>query len=358
MNSYVCAKCGYNAGNKSHYDRHINKKNPCSPHFIHGNIKKIIDTELSSSEEEEPKMFHCEICDVSFRRKDLLKRHIEQTNKHANNVLKIKNCSVNNIHGNNNTIDNSINKTVINNGPIINITFQVPHDYTYNNIKHLTLFEQFKSISNKDSPYSELLANLNFHPQKKEYHNINYNSLHSGSAKVYTGSKEIEERIRDVLDNIVSTKRDLIHLIFNRFRCFLSVRGTIDIRSEFYKGHNFGDRKGKVAYNQLIRRTKMYLYNNRTTNKDNDDNEDVIEEIVPDDDDDDFWWALDEKFVWKEVSKYMTKMDQWNIDFSCSLINVKKQLIKRIDHDKKESKFFAKLFERIDDIVENCKKNQ
>jgi len=364
MDRYVCDNCGYDAGdNKSHYDRHINKKKPCSPHKIHGNTKKVVQLDLSDDiETTYIKKYPCKLCGVSFYRPDHLKRHIEQTAMHAENLEKIKSKNINNVRGNNNNIDNSINKTVINNnGMTINLTLVAPHDYTYNNIDDLTLFEQYKSISSLDSPYSELLTNLNFHPKKKEYHNIHYGSLHSGTAKVYISAKNVDEKIEIVLQNIIGTKRNMIQLIFYRFRCFLSLKGVNKIPDAIYYGHDPKKRRQQVMYNQLMRHTKMYLFNNRTTNKKTNSEDDSVEDdsigddLVEDipDDDDPFWWALSKKFNWSEVSAYLTKMDKLNIDFMQDLSNIKKQIVTHIKNGKVKLSFFAKLLKRLDYFINN-----
>uniref|UniRef100_A0A6C0CAS4 C2H2-type domain-containing protein n=1 Tax=viral metagenome TaxID=1070528 RepID=A0A6C0CAS4_9ZZZZ len=353
MTSYVCSNCGYNAGNKSHLDRHMNKKKPCSPQSVHGNTKKIIDLELSDTEESDTESYPCEICNVSYRRKYHLKRHIEETEMHANNLQKIENSSNNTIHGNGNNvdIDNSINKTII--SPTINIMLNTPHDYTYNNIDDLTLFEQYKSISSLDSPYSELLANLNFNPKKKEYHNIHYGDMHHGTAQVYVSTKKVEETIDTVLKNIICTKQNMIQLIFYRFRFFLSLKGVKKIPYAIYYGHDpnkVNNRQHRVMYNQLMRHTKMYLFNNRNTNKNANQNDN--DENIPDDGDP-FWWALSKNLVWSEVSAYITKMDKWNIDFTQDLYDIKIQLLSCINNKKSKLTFFAKLLKRLNYFINN-----
>ena len=328
MSKYKCNRCEYQTNNKTHYDDHLNRKIPCNPNKPHKLIKNNI-------------VHHCLHCNEHFSRKDSLTRHNKtyhaEINGNENNIGQINGNDNKQIIGNNNNlIDTQINNPIIIQ-PII-------HPYDYRDLNDLTLYEQYLSLTSKDSPYTALLDHLNLNPAKPQYHNINVANINRNTIDIHNGQKWIKEIMNNALSNVVTSERIMIGMIFNRFRYFLSKKATNLIPKSYY----YGFVQNYYFHKKIIQHIKVHLYNNRDI-----DNKSINEEIPYDNDP--VFWALSKKFTWDDVTTLITKMDKLNIDFDKNLDDIKNQLLSRIKEKPKLDNFFKKLLKHINKLINDFK---
>lgn len=353
MTNYKCNKCNYQTNNKTHFNDHLNRKISCNINKQHKLIKNN-------------NVHYCKMCNQYFSRKDSLTRHNKTYHNTGNeNIINPKivgsnnNLTQNNIETQNNAHDiktlnniqtqnNIETQNIINNNgtiiiqPIINI-----HPYEYNDINDLTLFEQYLSLTSKESPHSALLDNLNLDPNKPSYHNIYIGNPDKNIIKVHNGDKWIKEIMKIALSNIIDSKTILIKMIFNKFRFFLNNKALYHIPRYYYY---YGFKQHTQTYKNLMNYIKVHIHNNRYMDK-------KIDKNIPSDRNDKIFWALSKKFDWPEIEELIIKMEEFNIDFNDDLDKIKKQII--IIQDKYKLKnFFKKFLKRIDHLIEDFKNNE
>lgn len=321
MSKLFCERCGLVCRDKYDYNKHINRKIPC-----------LSNNNSCNNKNKEKNNFECLKCKKFFARNYTLKRHNEkfhsEINGDNNNLGQIDGCKNTQINGNNNTL-------IIN--PIINIHI---HNYEHNDINDLSLFEQYISLTSESSPYTALLDHLNLNPTKSQYHNIKVKNINKNTIDIHNGEKWIKEVVNNAISNIIDSKRIMIGLIFNRFRCFLSRKATHLIPKAYFYGfkHNF------YFHKKLIQNIKVHLYNNRNHNT-------VIDEDIPNNSKDHVFWALSKRFRWTDVERLITKMDELQIDFDKDLSKIKKQINQHSESDKYLSKIFKPLIKQIDKFI-------
>ncbi|ANB50170.1 hypothetical protein [Powai lake megavirus] len=285
MSRYKCDKCNYQTNNKNHFTDHINRKIPCNINKLNKKIKSTIK-------------LHCEICKKNFSREDSLTRH----NKTFHS--KITGDYNNQNNGNNNTITNITTQNNI--GIQINIINPVIiqpiiYNYIHNDIKDLTLFEQYLSLTSK---------------------------------------------IYNAISNVIDSKRIMIIMIYDRFRCFLNKKAICMIPEGIY--HGLSD--NYYFHKKLVKHIKVHLYNNRKLKPKN-------KEEIPNNKDHEVFWALSKKFTWDEVDKLISKMDELDINFDANLDDIKQELLMHIDINPKFESIFKKLLKRIDRLILNFNEN-
>jgi len=321
MTKYKCEKCGYETNKKSHYEEHLKRKFNCDKSTPHKNIKKKME-------------IRCEECKKTYSREDTLKKHNEKfhTKIEGDNNIQTQ------IEGNNNT--------VINVGQI-NIKIESPeiYSYLYNNIDDLTLYEQYLTITSKESPYIGILDYLNFNPTKPKYHNLEYKNINKPIMDIYDGNEWMKILVSDALEHIMDTKIMIIRIIYNRFRCFLNSKSSKMIPEKMYNGVL----KNYYLHKQMIRKIKVHLYNNRNIKEKNKE--------IPLNRKDPIWDSLSKNFTWDEVEKLITKMDEIGIDFDGNLDEIKDQINEKITEGLITKKEFKKLIERIDNLIEEYKED-
>lgn len=322
MPKFKCEKCSYQTANRTDFNSHLNRKMACNPNKPNKNIKNNID-------------FVCKICNQVFSRSDSLKRHNQTFHITHNDT---NNLDINGNDNNSQNIDGNNNKQTVVIKPIINITNI--YDYKYNDVNDLTLFEQYQSLTSKNSPYTSLLDHLNLNPNKPKYQNIHLGSIHKNTMDVHNGEEWIKEIVNSALCQIVDTKRIMIGIIFNRFRCFLSKKATNLTKKAFY----YGCQENFYFHKQIVQNIKVHLYNKRN-------NKNAPDTNIPDDRNDEVWWALSKLFNWKEVARLIRKMDKLKVDFDKNANEIKAQILAIIQDKPEKKQFFCKLLKQLDSLI-------
>lgn len=340
---YNCKNCDYKTDKKDNYNKHVNKKIPCT---LKSKNKHNIDKNIGEKIE-----IKCNSCSKLFSRADSLQRHnktyhtiVNGNENIINNVEKINNQNNNIVNKQNintqNNIDNQINNFVIQ--PIL-------HKYDYNDINDLTLFEQYLSITSKKSPYTAFLDNLNLNPTKPQYHNMLYSDVSRNTINVHNGEKWIREVVKYALSNVIDSHRIMIMIIFNRFRIFLSQKATHLTKKAFYYGSP--EPSNLYFHKKVVKNIKLHLYNNRKKNTKS------IEKI-PNDRNDKCFIALSKRFNWQEVENLINCLDDLEINFDTNLNQIKDQISDCIETDPTLNKTFAKLNRQIDFHINNFNKEK
>ena len=329
MVTYECKRCGLKTNRETDYNRHLNRKIQCYPNDPHKNTKKYIEN------------FRCDKCDRDFSRKDSLARHNKTYHVEINGNN--NNTQIGGDHNNQTNIDQQNN---INN-PIIHIHTPDIYSYLHNDINDLTLFEQYLSLTSKNSPYTALLDNLNLNPNKPVYHNIHLGNINKNMMDVHNGEKWIKEIMLNALSGIIDTKRIMIQMIFNRFRCFLNKKATHLIPKAFY----YGCPQNYYFHKKIVQHIKAHLYNNRNIIP----NQNTPKENIPTERTNETWWALTKKFNWKDVDSLLSKMDELKIDLDKNLDEIKIQLTNCIKNKPKLAQFFKTFFKHITKLINEFK---
>jgi len=344
MPIYSCEKCPFKTYRLGDYNRHLNRKKPCDADKPHKKIKPLVE------------VIRCDICDKVYARPDVLESHnrkfhpkiVDNNCQEINNIHEINGDNNNNneIKGDHNKIQNinTQNINTQNNINIANLTINVNpveiHHYLYNDIKDLTLFEQYLSITSKDSPYITLLDYLNLNSDRPQYHNLYLGDIHQSTMHVHNGKQWIKEIMSKTINGLVDIQRIMLTMIFNRFRCFLNKKATKFIARTYYYGI-----PDNCCFNKKITLPiKVHLHNNRDTMTPVDNN-------IPPDDDKEIWWALSKHFKWNDVEKIIFEMDQINMDFDKNVRDIKTEILNHIGKDKQLSDLFSTFLKHIDDII-------
>jgi len=207
------------------------------------------------------------------------------------------------------------------------------------NINDLPLFQQFVILATGDISYKNILDNFNFHPDKKEYHNIEYRNLKSNTIYLHDGNKQITEDAKKGIEDIITINRSLLCSIFNRFRIFMSSNLHKILIAELYASLPCCKRE----YKTLTSVIKHHIYNKRGIK---------TYPIMPDEGSS-FWDCLIKTFELNEVVGYLTRMIEIGVDFDSDLVtiyNTIRKYVKQCDDEQRllEQKYFDKLLDRIE----------
>lgn len=334
MAKYRCNQCGYQTNNKRNYDMHVNRKKPCNK----ANPNKRIRSDKSTC---------CQICFKNLSREDSLRRHMTKHNlpkeetkstgpSNLSNVIHKKNNAIvgNNSNDNSNVIiGNNSNDNTVNIKPIINQN--IIQKYDSFNINDLTLYEQYLSLTDKNSPYTALLNHLNLNPTKARYHNM-YANIRNRLMDIHTGEEWVKMAVQEALSNVFCRERIAIGFIFNRFRIFLSNRTTKLLPTAYYYGYI----ENHYFERDTVRKIKLHLYNHRKGKTS------ATKECVPNNESK-VWWALSKNFTWAEVEKLITKLDKYGIDLDNEMVRIKTDILALCQKKPQLKKFFKKLLLRI-----------
>ena len=345
MVKYYCDNCPYITNSKSHYDDHVNRIFPCSADNMHKNIKPLQES-------------RCDVCNKTFSNKASLKRH---NNNYHINSHDSNNISNDTNNGNINllrTIDGPIHvennayngNTYISNNNIGNIIINTDkygiHSYQYVNINDLTILEQYLSLAYGVVPYRNILDNLNFHPDKPQYHNIR--PYGKKELRMYDGKMWINEVVYFAMESIIDTGRTLLCSIFNRFRIFLGIRYHRYQLYHLYTGLPCCTKEYKSLTSEILCHLNNKIDPKKYPN--------ITEKNIPPKNDP-IWHHLSKTFTWDEVENYLVEMDKMGINFDKDLFDINQQIIGYIKQNpnKKLRILFKKMVNRIKILIDEYK---
>ena len=233
---YQCETCLTEFTGKSQYEKHLNKKNPCSVLITAQKKKSII--------------FKCK-CGAEFTRKDNLKRHLTSCADKPNKI--------------NNT--NSINNGIQSFGNNNNITVQYNlFPFGKDGITSLTVPEKIAIFSSDENPMEMIIVKVNLDPHKLNHHNVGYVDNHCAYGWIFDGTNWMTESIDTILQVLFESKEKDLLQIHGEIKDFLSADANYSIKNRLdalnkkvYAGNNIDVSSRK----KLIKHLKKHLYNNR-----------------------------------------------------------------------------------------------
>jgi len=230
--------------------------------------------------------------------------------------------------------------TTTNNHYAVNV-IAVPNSYLDVDIGDLSLHEQYFILVSGNKPYQNVLDNLNFHPDRPKYHNIQYED--KKTMLVHDGTKQFSEIILDAVSDIITTDRELLCVIFNRFRIFLGTRMHKQHTYHLYSGLPCCKPEYKKLSSEIIRHIRK--------NRGDKTYPDVSDKNMPPDNDQ-IWSHLSKAFTRDEIFAYLSRLLELDIDLNKPLGDIKKAVVTHIsgsgENKKKELVFFEKLLYRLD----------
>lgn len=241
MVQYKCDTCFKVFTKKSTYERHINRKNPCT-------FAENIDSKI--------KIHTCKKCNKTFNRKDHFIRHYKTcTGINSNNQKNIKNGR------------DIINSQIINgdNSKIIIKQYNL-FPFSKDGTDCLSIPEKIAIFSSDENPMEMIIVKMNLDVNKPNHHNVGIPDLQSGYGIIFDGDKWITERINVIMEVMLDSKEKDLIKIHNEIKEFLSddvnesIKDTLnDLNHKLNRGNHI-DVKSKKT---LIAHLKKHFYNNR-----------------------------------------------------------------------------------------------
>jgi uncharacterized C2H2 Zn-finger protein len=209
MPNYECVRCHKIFKQKSNYDSHVKRKNPC----------KVVEKNIIQ--------FKCEFCGKFFTKKSSLNRHINNTCKFKRDndkkieqqiqemkeeIEKLKKelqvMNNTNVIGNNNNNNTQINNTTIN---IV--------AYGKEDIDSILSNEDFKRIINKGmSSVPELIKRVHFDKKIPENHNIYISNLRDSYVFTYDGNTWRLNNRDEALHRLYDAKSEILNAKFEELK--------------------------------------------------------------------------------------------------------------------------------------------
>jgi hypothetical protein len=247
MVEYKCNKCEKVFDRKSTYDYHINKKIPCD--------------ELKTQ---------CKFCEKDFSRKSSMKRHMVTCK--AKYEANIENQKINLDNSNCNVNVNS-NKGTINNMPIenqiINITI---NPFLCDDMSKLTGKQKLGILKKCYMSIPELIRQINLNQNMPENHNVYISNIKSKYGHINDGQKWILTKVDQLLDDLVSKKKDDIEELLGEYEEELPEKVVDKIRDVIAsleydplsdEEETKDTKKKKKFKKQIVDEVKLLLYNNK-----------------------------------------------------------------------------------------------
>jgi len=255
--NYLCSKCFKTFDRKSNFVRHINRLNPCDVErkmkgvqeeektklkkYISKNFPKLNENLVAEiiGENVKPmsdKKYYCDFCNKSFQSSTYYKKHIrELCSRHIRfeqHIIRDYLKRIDKIKTENKELKEKIYYTLktlprycIEEGKVINVEKNYVHFYEQKNIKpfgseiidHITDKFMKKMIMNPEIGIVNLIRIIHFNPDIAQNRNLFVKSQKFNSVEVYKkgGWKTIPRK--DVFQNIIASKKDIMDEYFDRF---------------------------------------------------------------------------------------------------------------------------------------------
>ena len=228
MVNYTCEYCKKSFDHKGAFERHNNRKNPCTRQILNDDLK-------------------CKLCEKEYEFASSLYKHIKE--KH--NDEQYINIEKQNIEQHNNT----------------NVNVDVEGDFNVDGDVKVVKFgeenlsyisdDTFKKIIGRGfKSLEEFMNHVHFNKDHPENHNIYVASLKDGHVVTYNGKRWDVGLADQMLDDLIQQKSDILEEKYDEIADKLSPM-------ESKKFNNFINRKDDAKVNlKLKRELRVQLYNN------------------------------------------------------------------------------------------------
>lgn len=311
--NYICSKCFKSFDRKSNYARHVNRLTPCIITNKDINIIQNEDlmkyvskkypliseeylSELIDPDAPIPKKFTCEYCDKSFQNKTYFKKHVSEmcsrNYRFEQQAIGEKLKRIDKFKKENLEIKEKIYyvlKTLprfyIDDGKVVNVEKNYMNFYELKNLKsfgneymdHINDKFLKNMIINPESGIINFIRVVHFNPEIPQNRNIFVKSRKFNFIEVYnkSGWKKIPRK--DVFQEIITSKKDLMDEAFERLceEKELSQKYIVkyEIFSEcldkyinhlcgFAKEFDYRLRKARNVYDRICKAVNLLLLNN------------------------------------------------------------------------------------------------
>jgi hypothetical protein len=246
MVEHICDKCQKVFDKKSTFVKHINRKNPCNENSL-----------------------ECNYCDKEFTRKDNLKVHMNKCKlKHEANIENQK-INVDNSNNNHNVINKStLNKCTI---PVTNINITI-NPFLCDDMSKLTGKQKLGILKKCYMSIPELIRQINLNQNMPENHNVYISNIKSKYGHINDGQKWILTKVDQLLDDLVSKKKDDIEELLGEYEEELPEKVVDKIRDVIAsleydplsdEEETKDTKKKKKFKKQIVDEVKLLLYNNK-----------------------------------------------------------------------------------------------
>ena len=250
--------------NKSHYTRHINKKNKCykkltsltciyckKKYSTKGSITRHVKNNckvLKQQNLERKKIFN-RLKKLEEENKQLKKLEEEnkQLKKENKQLLLKQNIQITN--------NNTTNNGTINNGTINNITI-IAHGKE--DISEIGLKKILLAVSKGYSTPLKLTEAIHFNPDHPEFHNVYIPNINNSYAMIYDGKDWKLVQKNDLIDELYMDKVDYVH---DNLEEFCKVLSIYKIRA--LKRWLKSDENDESCIKKIKKDIELLLYNKR-----------------------------------------------------------------------------------------------
>lgn len=283
---YKCEKCDKLFSDKQDYNRHKNRKYPCSKEQKTSNSILLQENHSNPTQIHQPdvndqtiqKNFFCKFCKEVFSRIDSLKRHVNnyckikknndmnddnKTQKIAELEIKLKeiahkleiretnNVNSNNVTNNitNNTNNNITNNNITNNNITNNIVLEFKDDG--NLIRFLNKMEKVHIMSKGGLAPNYVFKNIFYNPKRPQLHNAYASDRKLNKMMIYNGTKFIMANYKETLQTMIDNSISCVEQIYEE------IEETTDDMDKYKYVKNLLDKLGSPCKRE--REATMHL---------------------------------------------------------------------------------------------------
>ena len=207
MVKYCCERCGYTTTFKTHYNKHINRKNPCKSILNNTSIEELRENfknnNITPNYKIVKKVHKCEVCCKIFDTEEELNYH-KQTCNISNKLKLIKKLEEENeilkktkvIHQTTNNIINNTSNVTNNNTLILN-------NFGSENWNYMGIDKLKNYLLPPIPAITKVNQQIYCNDEHPENHNMKISSLYGNYMQVFENNKWVHKLKSDVLENIV-----------------------------------------------------------------------------------------------------------------------------------------------------------
>jgi hypothetical protein len=244
---YQCENCKKKFNKKYNFDKHKERKNPCT--FREKALKLPV--------------IKCRFCKKEFNRKDALTNHLQvcPKNKNSSNkkIIKQNNNGIALIDSNHNNITNNHVTNIYLDGRKL-------FPFGQDGVDCLSAQEKISILSPDKNALEMIIFKINLDPDRIEHHNCGIDDLHSGYGIIYDGKKWVTENTKLIMEKLFESKEQDLRTIHTHVEeyvtkdCNLRIKHNLDDISDTIKPINQSHLKSKK---NLVAHVKKDFYNNR-----------------------------------------------------------------------------------------------
>ena len=302
---YKCQRCNKEFNQKSNYNSHLNRKNPCkNTNIIVDTNTNIINNIIPNLAETIPNLaennnvFYCKLCNKKFTTHSALSRHTKDRCKENKIMIELKNIKednkkltekINILEQENELLKKQIillpktsiqNQTNIENQNNMTQINNITINFGDEDMSKLTEEEILTSLKSLSKCFQTFVKTVHLNSRLPEYNNILINNMRSNYGYVIEDNKFITKDKNQIIAELITLRVDDLESLSIDYRNKLCSRElsfikdiieflrtayieTEDVDGNIVKGEKNSARKLKEIYKQLL----FMLYDNKDINQ-------------------------------------------------------------------------------------------